>query len=243
MRKLLLMMGVVLLALQTLAQKSINDANAEVRKVSGFHGIRSSTGIKVILTQGNEETVAVSANRLEDRDRIKTEVVDGILKIYYDFGNNINWNGRNDRQLRAYVSAKTINRLQVSSGSSINVEGQLTTSDIEILSSSGGIIHGSLGVSNAKIQQSSGSILELSGTVANKLTVKGNSGSIFRGYDLRTENCEAGVSSGAVVQISVNKDLAASANSGGAVRYRGEALISSVHTSSGGSVNKKSSGK
>lgn len=239
MRKLFLLFTLSVLLLQVQAQRSINDPNAEARKVSGFHGIKTSSGITVVLTQGEEEAVAVSASRIEDRDRIKTEVVDGILKIYFDFGNKMNWNGRNDRKLRAYVSAKTIDQLQVSSGSTINIEGLLKTNDISINASSGASINGKLQAANASISQSSGSVLELSGTVANKLTVKGNSGSVFRGYDLSSEICEAGASSGAEVRVTVNKDLSVSATSGGFIRYSGNGTISNVHTGSGGTVSKK----
>lgn len=239
MRKLVLLMALSMLLVQARSQKSINDPNAEIRKVSNFHGIKSSTGIAVILTQGEEEAVAVSASRIEDRDRIKTEVVDGVLKIYYDFRNNIEWNGRNDRKLRAYVSAKTIDQIQVSSGSSINIEGLLRSNDLSISATSGATVNGKLQASNTKISQGSGSVMELSGTVANKLTVKGSSGSIFRGYDLSSENCEAGASSGAEVRVSVNKDLSVSATSGGSIRYTGNGSISNVHTGSGGSVSRK----
>ncbi len=42
---------------------------AQVRKVSGFHAIKVSTGIKVYLSQGTE-AVAVSASKEEYRDKI-----------------------------------------------------------------------------------------------------------------------------------------------------------------------------
>ena len=67
-----------------LAQKTINDANAEKRNVSGFHGIDVATGIHLILTEGNSEEVAVSAATVEFRNRIVTKVEGGILKIHYD---------------------------------------------------------------------------------------------------------------------------------------------------------------
>jgi len=36
------------------------------------------------LTQSNEEAVAVSAKDTKYRERIRTEVKDGVLKIWYD---------------------------------------------------------------------------------------------------------------------------------------------------------------
>ena len=49
--------------LTTRAQRTvINDPNAEVRQVKGFHGIEVSNSINLYLSQGEEETVVVSAN-------------------------------------------------------------------------------------------------------------------------------------------------------------------------------------
>ena len=62
----------------------VHDANAEVRNVSSFHAIEVSNGIDLIITQGNDEAVAVSAATPEIRNRIKTEVENGKLKIYFD---------------------------------------------------------------------------------------------------------------------------------------------------------------
>ena len=66
------------------AQKTISDANVQKRNVSGFHGIEVSTGIELTLTKGSSEEVAVSASEIEFRDKIVTEVVNGILKIRYE---------------------------------------------------------------------------------------------------------------------------------------------------------------
>src|SRR5882762_5450298 len=67
------------------AQKTINDPNAEKRNVTGFHGVEVGGGIDLYISQGNDETVAVSATETSYRDRIRTEVKNGILKIWYDY--------------------------------------------------------------------------------------------------------------------------------------------------------------
>ena len=60
----------------------VHDANAEVRNVTGFHAIEVSNGIKLLITQGSSEAVAVSASAPDIRDRIKTKVENG--KLYLD---------------------------------------------------------------------------------------------------------------------------------------------------------------
>ena len=70
--------------------KVINDKNAQKREVRNFHGIEISGGIDLYLNQGGEEAVAVSAAEPEWRDRIRTEVLDGVLHIYMD-SKGFNW--------------------------------------------------------------------------------------------------------------------------------------------------------
>src|SRR5260221_7596748 len=86
------------------SQKAINDANAEKRNVSSFHGIDVATGIKLILTEGKIEDVAVSASKTEYRDKIITEVKNGILKIYYETKLGAINKRKESKDLKAYVS-------------------------------------------------------------------------------------------------------------------------------------------
>src|SRR6516225_6804842 len=105
MRKLhFLLLAGSFLMLTGYAQKTIiKDANAEVRPLKGFHGIEVSNAINLYLSQGEEEAVVVSANDLKWREFIRTEVVDGILKIWLD---NRKWS-RGNVKIKAYVSFTT----------------------------------------------------------------------------------------------------------------------------------------
>src|SRR5687768_8202794 len=94
-----LLIGVILLAQQT-----FNHANAEVREVKGFRGIKVCTGIQLVLTQGSTEAVAISAPDQEERDRIKTVVENGILTIHYDYDVWKLLRGKINKKLKAYVS-------------------------------------------------------------------------------------------------------------------------------------------
>ena len=240
MKKSVLFVAVMLLTTTLIAQKQIDDANAEVRTVGSFHGIKVSNGITVYLTQGNSEMVAVSANEVEVRNKIITRVENGILKIYYDEDDWKFWKNFNNKKSRAYVSVKEIDKIQATSGSDVRVEGLLKAGSLRMDASSGASINGKLEASSLEVDQSSGSVITISGNISGNLKVDGSSGSVFRGYDLTVENCEVETSSGAGVQVTVNKELKVQASSGGYIHYKGNALIRDVHTSSGGSVSRKS---
>ncbi len=239
MKKMFLLSFSLVLMFAGIAQKQVNDANAQVRQVKNFNAIRVSNGIELQLSQGGTEAVAVSASETEFRDRIKTEVQNGVLRIYYDSDFLRDLSRSKNKKLKAYVSFDNLDAIDASSGAAVKVDGSLKVSTLNLDASSGATFHGKVEANTMKVDQSSGSIINISGSV-NSLSVDGSSGSIFRGFDLEVNNCEAESSSGSGVQITVNKELNAEASSGGYVSYRGNGVIKNVRTGSGGSVNRKS---
>jgi hypothetical protein len=226
-----------LLAFCATAQTAIKDANAEVRPARNFHAIRVSSGIELVLVQGNEEALAVSAVNEEHRKNIKTEVNDGVLKISYD--NSVWKKNQGNRKLKAYVSAIKIDDIHISSGASVKIDGNLKSPELGIDVSSGATFKGEINSDRVVVDQSSGSVVDISG-VAGMLKVEGSSGSVFNGYDLTVENSEADSSSGGLIHLTVNKELSAEASSGGSISFKGNGVIRNIKTGSGGSVQKKS---
>src|SRR3954462_6083745 len=105
MKKILVLLPFLFFIRFLSAQNTVvHDSHAETRTISSFHAIEVSSGIDLILKQGSEEAVAVSASTPEITSRIKTEVENGKLKIYFD---NRGWNDDNNNKkkgMKAYVS-------------------------------------------------------------------------------------------------------------------------------------------
>lgn len=120
--------------------------------------------------------------------------------------------------MKVYVSYVTLDALRASSGGSVNGS--------------------ELNLQALSARLSSGGSITLNGKV-DRLDVDGNNGAQFRGYSLITDFCKAEASSGAGVQITVNKEISAKANSGGFVRFKGEGLIRDINVNSGGSVKRQ----
>lgn len=237
MKKIFLSL-ITLLSLQLYAQDVVvNDANAEKRTLpAGFNAIQVSDGIEVFLTQGGEESVAVSASDQKYMERFKTEVSDGTLKIYYDSKSMV-WNSNEKRKLRAYVSFKNINQLKASSGSDIRAKSVLKLEALKMHFSSGAQFNGEVNIIQLDVSENSGAEVNVTGTAEN-LKTDLNSGAMFKGFDLAVNYCDAKASSGAEVRITVNKELAAKANSGGSIKYKGEGVVKDINVNSGGSVKK-----
>jgi len=238
MKKILLAVSTLLIISGCIAQQKVyNDPNAEVRIVKNFHAIRVSGGIHLYLTQGNEEALAVSASDPEYRARIKTEVTDGVLRIYSDRSAWDFWHDMDRMKLRAYVSFKMLDELRASSGSHVEVNGPVKSENLVLHFSSGANFRGSVQVSKLKVEQNSGAESEVSGSAVS-CSIGASSGSSFNGFDLQTDICDASTSSGATLRVTVNKELSASASSGGEIHYKGTGLIKEISTGSGGAVTR-----
>jgi len=103
---------------------------------------------------------------------------------------------------------------------------------------SGSNFKGDIRVTKLKMDQNSGAETNISGSAVN-CTIEASSGSSFKGYDFATDICEASTSSGADLRITVNKELSASASSGGQIHFKGNGVIKDINTSSGGEVSKR----
>jgi len=236
MKKLLFSLLVTGLITTASAQKTINDANAEKRNVSGFHAIEVGGGIDLYLSQG-EEAVAVSASKNEYRAKIKTEVKDGVLKIWYEWNSNLRFDWSNHK-LKAYVSFKDIDRLEGSGGSDISIDGSIKVAKLAMEVSGGSDFDGKIETDELKIQASGGSDVNISGK-ASRLTIDASGGSDFKGYDLVSDICNVEASGGSDIHVTVNKELSANASGGSDVYYKGTGLIRDLKTS-GSSIKKVS---
>lgn len=236
MKKLFSLLVVTGLIISASAQKTIKDANAQKRNVSGFHAIEVSGGIDLYLSQG-DEAVAVSASKDEYRDKIVTEVKDGVLKIWFDWKSNLRVDWGNHK-LKAYVSARNLDRLEGSGGSDIEIDGILKTTKLDLEISGGSDFDGKVESDELKIDASGGSDVSISGKTA-RLTIDASGGSDFKGYDLVSEVCNVEASGGSDVHVTVNKELSANASGGSDVYYKGSGLIRDVKTS-GSSIKKVS---
>jgi Putative auto-transporter adhesin, head GIN domain len=237
MKKVLLSLLVMSLTGFIYAQKTVNDPNAEKRNVTGFHGIDVGGGIDLFLSSG-DEAVAVSAGNDEVRDRIKTEVKDGILKIWYEWDRKLRIDWKN-KKMKAYVSYKQLDRLHASGGSDVFSDGSIKADKLDMQASGGSDIKISIEVSELNVNASGGSDIIISG-IAKNIDIDASGGSDFKGYELQAENCKANASGGSDIFITVNKELSADASGGSDVHYKGTGLIRDIKSSGGGSVKRSS---
>ncbi len=239
MTRLLIFGAFAMTGLFTTAQTGnvISDPHAEKPEANGFHAIRVSGGIDLYLTQGADEAVAVSASSNETRDRIKTVVEDGVLKIYMD-NEGHHWGHMGDGKLKAYVSVRELNALHASGGSDVYIEGMIKAKELNVELSGGSDLKGKVDIGVLSIAQSGGADVFINGTVGS-LAVHASGGSDLHGYDLASETCNVVSSGGSDVQITVNKELSVVASGGSDVYYKGSCSVKHLSSSGSSDVIKK----
>jgi hypothetical protein len=223
----------------TAQETKIADPNAETRTIKPFHSIRVGDGIELFLSQSTEESVAASASRDEFRNRLKTEVEDGVLKIYYDRESFADWTS-SGKKLKVYVSFKTLQKLTATAGSRVKVDGTMKEESLSLFLKSGAQFKGSIEAGKLVVETESGSSAAVSGS-AGVLNVSANSGARMRAYDLAAGKADIRSTSGAKVEVTVNDEMKLYSSSGGSIYYKGKGKISEVGTNIGAVIRRSDS--
>jgi len=235
--KLIMIFAIPMLSLLKSYAQQINDPNAEQRQVKNFNGIKISNAFDVFLSQSSEETIAVSASETKYRDRIKVEVKNGILNVWYD--NEGKWNTGN-KKLKVYISFKNINTLEISGACDVVINGGLRSDDLSVILSGASDLKGKLETKNLLIELSGASDMQVTGS-AREMKIEVSGASHFKGFELVTEVCDAEASGASDIQITVNKELSAQATGASDVQYKGSGVIKELKTSGASSVSKSRS--
>jgi HSP20 family molecular chaperone IbpA len=262
MKNILSALVLVVLSATSFAQNTKNvvyDANAEVRKVDEFKAIDVSNAITVYLSQGAETAVAVSAEN-GDKNKVKTEVKNGVLKIYMESDFWGKWGGR-DEKVKAYVTVKDIEKLVASGASHIRIAEKLTAAHLKVVCSGASSIKGEIKAEDIKFDLTGASSTNLtintnklnvdisgassgnfSGTTG-EMIIDASGASSFKGFDLAANTCIADASGASTIRVNVSKEFSKIHASGASsIHYKGEATIKNFE-SSGASSIKKDSGK
>lgn len=228
-----LFVSLLMLTGTILAQKTIRDANAQSRNgLKNFHAVQVSNGIDLYLTQSSEEAVAVSAVSDAYRDKIITEVVDGVLKIYYEKKDGRNWgSGGDNKRLKAYVSVKNLDKLGASGGSDVSLETLIRSNKLSISISGGSDLKGEIQCDELSLSASGGSDAVIKGKAA-QVKISASGGSDIEGYGLITDVCRVVSSGGSDVSITANKQMDATASGGSDIHYKGNATATTSKSGS-----------
>lgn len=238
MKKILIVLAVIVAALGVQAQKFvINDANAELRKVNDFTGVRISSAIDLYISQGDEVGVAVSSSDNKVRDRIKTEVKDGVLRIWFDGGNGWNdWKG--NKHMKAYVSVKTLNMIKADGACDVELMGKIKAEKMSIDLGGASDLSGQLDCAELDMDVNGASDTKLTGNVGS-ISIRLNGASSIKGWGLVTDFCDIDANGASSINVTVNKEMKVKASGASDINYKGNGIIREMKSSGASSINRK----
>lgn len=203
------------------------------REVSSFNSISVSSGIKLFLTQGEDNQVVVKADGVIIDD-VVTKIENETLKIYVSSRKLFRINSSTE----VYVTFSWINSIESSAGSEVIGQNKLMLDKLNVHNSSGSSSDFEVECRDLELQTSSGSNIKTRGTSLN-IIAKASSGSEIRAKELKVIDAKLEASSGSTIEVHVSGDLEASSSSGSSIVYYGEAIPKLLQQSSGGSIKKQ----
>lgn len=232
MKKLTTILFITLFATSCMLTGVVGSKNVttETRTITdSFTGIKVSQGIEVQLTQDNDTSLSVE---MDDNlhELLVTEVVDEVLKIYFDK------NVSKRKASTVYLSMSKISSIKASSGAEVNAQNTLRVDELILDSSSGSEIELRVDALSIESESSSGSEIDLKGKCSD-FTADASSGSEIDADELIAETVNAKASSGSDIDAHASKSITAKASSGGSIYCEGNPKETNFEKSSGGSIS------
>lgn len=200
--------------------------NEESRLVSGFSGVQFKAIGKIIVSQGDQESLTIHADP-EIRARISTEVKDGILVVSYD-SDWKDWTGLNfiDKGVTTFnLTMKDINTLSISGVGNLDA-ASITTGTLNLnLSGPATITIGTLQVNTLAVEMSGVGTIDVAGKCTDQTVALSGAGS-YKAPRLESERSVVKLSGVGTATVWANETLDASISGAGAVEYYGAAKIS-----------------
>ncbi|HNE27668.1 MAG TPA: head GIN domain-containing protein [Saprospiraceae bacterium] len=186
----------------------------ETRTVEGFHGVDLSLAGTVEATVSDQYSVEVSAqgNLLP---HLKTEVNDGILKVYFD--DNVS----SSESVTIRVSAPAYDAFTLSGSGKIALNSPLKNERLDLdISGSGDLILPQIDIRETNIDIAGSGTVEIGGT-GNKVDAQVSGSGDVRASNFTVAICHAEVTGSGTLRCDVSQELDASVSGSGNVYYTG----------------------
>ena len=207
-----------------------NTIVTEQRDVSGFTGIDMSTFGKMVISQGDSESLTIKGSD-NIVPLVKTSVKDGVLTISTD--KNIVFTGINsDNVLTFTITVKDLTDLTLSGAADVSMDA-LSTKDLTmVMSGAGQIKLGDLTSESLNINLSGVGNVEAAGEVTTaKIDISGAGG--VKAPDLKIQTAEITISGIGGAEVWVTDELTGNISGGGNVSYYGDPQTNTTTTGVG----------
>ena len=212
----------------------------ETRILPAFTSIEVTSGIELVVQPGPSPAAVVDASTAQFRRMIKTVVEGSVLKVYFDYQHEPNWQGlvHSREVFKVIVTTTELRALTATNGAVVTLANGLTHGASGVLAvqlRAGASLAGAVRAQQLDVQLREGATARLTGTAAT-LHVRATGGSDFHSPRLQADQCTAFASSASTVQIGVRKTLDASAVNEATITYNGPAQLTQERHEQGGQI-------
>lgn len=209
----------------------------ETREVSikDFSEIHVTTGIELIITQGATESARIVADQ---------SLIDAVVVEQSGTSINVKWGLIKstkkrwlNRTAKVFINFKDLNLIEATEGSLVKTENVLKSNILSISVASGANVSAAIECPELQMKTNSGASASLKGSVG-KMKLESSSGSRVNTLEMMTSYANVTANSGADVKVTVSKELEATANSGGNIRYKGDPVVENSAGSKSGNVKR-----
>jgi hypothetical protein len=220
----------LLVNLPAFAQKREN------QHLSGFNGVKASSGVNVYLSKGNTESVEIEAE--EEVFQYIVAEIDGNNTLVIKIDNSSKRWFKKTGEVNVYVSFTELDNIQLSGGTDVTGEGVLEFNNLRISSSGGSDLRLNLQVNELEVKCSGGAYVVLAGSAA-YFEGTASGGSDIKAKDLEAEVAEVSASGAADIHISASQALKATASGASDIVYYGNPEKVNVQSSGASDITKR----
>jgi len=202
----------------------------DTRDISGFTGVKVSSGIDVYLSQGNSFEVKVEADE-NLQEVILTEVEGNMLVVKTE-----RVTIRNAKSKKVYVTLPELKHLGISSAGDCVGQTPFSCEDLRLSISSAGDLKLEVEAQRIDLDISSSGDADISGT-ADEFNVSLSSAGDLNAFDLVARIVDVGVSSAGDARVHATEEISMSASSAGNIYYKGDARVMHSQSSSAGNIS------
>ena len=219
--KKLLTFSLLLISALSFAQRIVDKEVGEFREIKVFDLI------EVNLIKSNENRILIKGDNVDD---IKFVNKDGILKLRMQFEKKFRGE---DTFIEVHYTDLSV--IDGNEGAKIVCNETVIQNRIELRTQEGAQIRIGMEVENVDIRAVTGGIIEASGKATNQFIVI-NTGGIFEGKELRTEEASVKISAGGEAELFVSEKVDINVKAGGDVYVYGNPREVNKNTFAGGRI-------
>jgi hypothetical protein len=195
------------------------------RQVGDFTGLKVSSNIKVMLSQGDAVSVKVEADE-KDMPNVRTEVKDGSLEI----------SGGGKEEVKVFVTVKTLTLIEVSGAASVKSQTQFTADKLKLETSGASNLKLDLKAGEITGNASGASVMNLSGT-AQTLNVDVSGAASLKAYNLLTEKVVISTAGAGSAKVQASQSINARSSGASSITFKGDPKDKIVEMSGASSIH------